>query len=306
MSWTQTYDPLGHAWLSTVCAALPIVALLGSLAFLRLRAHTAALIGLGTSVAHGYGGVRHAAQHGRGERGVRRRLRAAAHRLDRAERHLPVPADGRTRPLRHAAPEHHARDDGCAAAAAAGGVCLRCVLRGRRRVRHARRRDRRAAHRPGLRAPGGIGPLAHRQHRAGGIRSPRHTAHRAQRGERPRPPRLERHGGPAAPFLLGARPVLAGRRLRWMARDAWNLAGDPHGRRAICRTAVPRLEPARTVARRCRRLDHLDGRARALPARLAPAGRLGPWRDASARGWTRARPCLCGQRSSAHGSRGSS
>ena len=35
MRWTQTYDPLGQPWLSTVCAALPIVALLGSLAFLQ-------------------------------------------------------------------------------------------------------------------------------------------------------------------------------------------------------------------------------------------------------------------------------
>jgi len=51
MPWTQIYDPLGHRWLSTLCAALPIVALLGSLAFLRLHAHTAALIGLGTSLA---------------------------------------------------------------------------------------------------------------------------------------------------------------------------------------------------------------------------------------------------------------
>ena len=50
MPWSQTYDPLGRPWLSTCCAALPIVALLGSLAFLRLRAHTAALIGLGASL----------------------------------------------------------------------------------------------------------------------------------------------------------------------------------------------------------------------------------------------------------------
>jgi lactate permease len=49
--WQQTYNPLGHAWVSTVCAALPVVALLGSLAFLRLRAHIAALIGLATAFA---------------------------------------------------------------------------------------------------------------------------------------------------------------------------------------------------------------------------------------------------------------
>lgn len=50
MPWSQTYDPLGHAWLSTLAAALPIVALLGTLAFLHVRAHIAALIGLLTSL----------------------------------------------------------------------------------------------------------------------------------------------------------------------------------------------------------------------------------------------------------------
>ena len=49
--WQQTYNPLGHAWVSTVCAALPVVALLGSLAFLRLRAHVAAMVGLATAFA---------------------------------------------------------------------------------------------------------------------------------------------------------------------------------------------------------------------------------------------------------------
>jgi len=46
MSWSQRYDPAGSAVLSTLAAALPIVALLGSLAWLRLRAHHAALVGL--------------------------------------------------------------------------------------------------------------------------------------------------------------------------------------------------------------------------------------------------------------------
>ena len=50
MSWTQRYDPAGSALLSTLAAALPIVVLLGSLAWLRLRAPLAALAGLATAL----------------------------------------------------------------------------------------------------------------------------------------------------------------------------------------------------------------------------------------------------------------
>jgi lactate permease len=50
MGWHQIYNPLSAVWLSTIVAALPIVILLGGLAFLRLRAHVAALFGLAAAV----------------------------------------------------------------------------------------------------------------------------------------------------------------------------------------------------------------------------------------------------------------
>jgi lactate permease len=51
MPWTQVYDPLGHWWLSTLVAALPIFVLLTLLAGLRVRPHLCALAGALTAFA---------------------------------------------------------------------------------------------------------------------------------------------------------------------------------------------------------------------------------------------------------------
>jgi lactate permease len=50
MNWTQNYDPLGNLLISALVAALPVVILLGLLAFFHVRAHLAAIAGLGVSL----------------------------------------------------------------------------------------------------------------------------------------------------------------------------------------------------------------------------------------------------------------
>lgn len=51
MLWEQNYDPLRNVFLSTLVAAVPIVVLLGTIAFLKVRIHFAALIGLAVALA---------------------------------------------------------------------------------------------------------------------------------------------------------------------------------------------------------------------------------------------------------------
>jgi len=53
VTWNQNYDPLGHWWLSTLIAALPIIVLLGLLAGLKVRPHLCAIAGAATAVIVG-------------------------------------------------------------------------------------------------------------------------------------------------------------------------------------------------------------------------------------------------------------
>ena len=48
--WAQGYDPFGNAVWSTLTAAVPVVVLLGCIAFLKMKAHVAALMGVASSL----------------------------------------------------------------------------------------------------------------------------------------------------------------------------------------------------------------------------------------------------------------
>jgi lactate permease len=48
--WAQGYDPFANPVVSTLAAAVPVVVLLGSIAFLKMKAHVAALLGIASSL----------------------------------------------------------------------------------------------------------------------------------------------------------------------------------------------------------------------------------------------------------------
>jgi lactate permease len=50
VTWTQNYYPLGNLFLSAIVAAIPVVVLLGALAFFHVKAHVAALLGLAAAL----------------------------------------------------------------------------------------------------------------------------------------------------------------------------------------------------------------------------------------------------------------
>jgi lactate permease len=49
-TWTQNYYPLGNLFISAIVAAIPVIVLLGALAFFHVKAHVAALLGLAAAL----------------------------------------------------------------------------------------------------------------------------------------------------------------------------------------------------------------------------------------------------------------
>jgi len=50
MLWTQAYDPLGHWWLSSLAAGIPVFVLLGLLAGVKARPHICAIAGAASAI----------------------------------------------------------------------------------------------------------------------------------------------------------------------------------------------------------------------------------------------------------------
>ena len=98
--WNQVYDPFSNQALSTIAAALPVVTLLVLIASDKVKAHIAAVIALVVAILVAIfiftmpAGMSHARDH------ARRGHRLLPDRLDRAQRHLPLPADGGERRVR--------------------------------------------------------------------------------------------------------------------------------------------------------------------------------------------------------------
>ena len=99
MNWTQVYDPLGHWWLSTLVAALPIVVLFTMLAGLKVKPHWCAIGGAATAILVGVLVFNMPLRSRDIGLRLRRGLRHPENCLDRARCRLPLRHFRRNRPV---------------------------------------------------------------------------------------------------------------------------------------------------------------------------------------------------------------
>ena len=272
--WDQHYNPLNNATLSTLAAAAA-----GGDAAGADRQRQGQGPHRGPHCPHRrqhhhHRHLHHAGGHVDPRLAARRRGRLLPDRLDRAQRHLPLPHHGRNRPVRTAAARDRRRHHRPAPAIALDRVCVRRVLRRRLRLRHPGRDHRRRADRARLLAARRLRPVADRQHRAGRLWRAGHADPGPCLGHRARSLCPRRDGRPAIAVLLADRAVLADLGVRGLARHEGDLAGDPRHRRVVRGPAIRDLELHQSLDRRHRRLADLDGLPDPVPESVAAEGAL--------------------------------
>ena len=247
MVWQQVYDPFGNMSSPPCSAAVPVVVMLVGLGFLHIKAHIAAGLGLLAALAMAVfaygmpaGMAGNAALYG----GLTGLLPIGWIVLNIIFLHQLTEQNGSFKILQDSIAGITA---GPAPATAADRLLLRRLLRGRGRLRHAGGGDRGHPDRAGLLAAGRLGPVADRQHRAGGLRRAGHAGHHAGQGARLRPDGAVGDDRPAAAVLLAAGAVLADLGLRRAQGDVGDLAGHPgdrarasRSRSSSCRTSSGR------------------------------------------------------------------
>ena len=230
--------------------------------------------------ARGFGVcLRHAGADRRGDRDLRRRLRIPAHRLDRAQRRLPLQPDRRDWAIRRVEGVGRTAIGRSAHPGVARRVRFRCVHRGRVGLRYSGGHLFGAPDRPRLHAALRCRVVAHRQYRASRVRCDRHADPHARRRHRHPGDDDRHHGGPATAVRLADRAGVANSDDERLARTARCVAGRSAVRRhvrdrPVCleqlrgrragghrrrprvdrrpRVVLPRVAPARSLVRRCR------------------------------------------------------
>jgi hypothetical protein len=199
MIWSQNYAPLGGIGLSALVASVPVVVLLGLLAFWHVRAHLAAIVALvvaGAIAIVVYGMPPSLALASAGYGAAFGLLPIGWLILNAIFIYQISVETGQFAVLQKqiagisGRPPHPGPAD---------RLQLRRLHRRRRRLRRSRRHLRRAHDRPRLPPARSRQTRPHRQHRPRRLRLPRHAPHHARAAHRPRPPRPQRHGRPAAP-----------------------------------------------------------------------------------------------------------